>query len=529
MRLPAGSSQPKPSKDQYFKQDEQYLCPNLIAKILRTLKKFIRKIVENPLIAMIILGFLVFVFGFFGFYDYYYNHPEDNKGIYDIVYLTLQLFVLQSGSEIPQPPLLLNIGRFLAAIFFALAFVSLIVDIFWQQIQSLRLFFSTKPKAIICGFGYLGPLYVREFERRGYRTVIIEKNPDQITAELPESKVIFIKGDATNPEVLRHVHIRPSDIMVIVTGDDLTNIRIVMTARELVKRTSSDTNLTQNSGSAALAKNPVFLVHILDRWLDNALRIRFYPLYKDKTTQFFPFNMYTRAAKKLTPCIWEKIATTKPDDKKTGGVHLLLIGVGTMGEEICKQFIEHWNREIKELPDPKPRLTLTLIDYKESADKAQRLHQWIEEKGCPARTVVVRPFPFKIPSANFMEGKYLWEDPEWFPVPPVSAVIICLANPTLAMTTALEIVPIIRKSQEKISGTALQSPPIFVRFIRKDEITRFINMVKKQEPFSAFKPYTVAESGAFWDEELEIKFPEKPCKFMRFCPFKCKKKTEREK
>ena len=521
------SPDPEPAEGHYFENADEYLCPISIARLIRKIAGLIRKSVEHPLILFFIFGFVMIICGIAGFSEYYASEYyadklESNAGISDFIYQTLQLFVLQSQLVI-QPPLLLEIARFGAAVFVALAFVSLLLSLFWEQVQSFRLLISFQPKAIICGLGYLGPLYVQEFRRRGYRTVVIEKDPAYTSAELPGTGIFFIKGDATNPAILRRVHIRQSDIMVLVTGDDLTNIQISMAAIKTVKSKKPRAGSFLNSDSST-SKKPIFLIHIVDRWLDNALRLRFVPLHKDNPSLFFHFNMYTRAAKKLVPYIWQDITKNKPEGEMSTGFHILLIGLGTMGEEISKQFIERWKDVIANQPHSKSILTYTFVDYKEAGEKAKRLQQWIEEMKYPADNILIRYYPYKVPSAEFFDGKFLKDDPEGRPVPPVSAVIICLANQTLAMTTALEIVPIIKKNLENSSSVIQSLPPVYIRFIRNDEITNFIHLLKKQAPFSILFPYTVAEYGAFWNEELDKKFPEKPCKFLMFCPFECKKK-----
>jgi len=516
------SPDPEPAEGHYFENADEYLCPISIARLIRKIAGLIRKSVEHPLILFIIFGFVIIICGTAGFAEYYSQQQRIDVGISDLIYQTLQLFVLQSES-VTQPPLLLEIARFGAAVFVALAFVSLLLNFFWEQVQSFILLISLQPKAIICGLGYLGPLYVQEFRRRGYWIVVIEKDPVHASTKLPGTGVFFIKGDATNPAILKRVHIRHSDIIVLVTGDDLTNIQIAMAARKAVKSKKSIRDSFLNSDSKT-TKKPVFLIHILDRWLDNALRLRFAPLHKDNRSLFFHFNMYTRAAKKLVPYIWEDIEKNKSEGEMSKGFHILLIGLGTMGEEISKQFIERWKDVIANQPNPKSILTYTFVDYKEAGDKAKRLQQWIEEMKYPADNIVIRYYPYKVPSAEFFDGKFLKDDPEGRPVPPVSAVIICLANQTLAMTTALEIVPIIKKNLENSSSVIPSLPPVYIRFIRNDEITNFIHLLKKQAPFSILFPYTVAEYGAFWNEELDKKFPEKPCKFLMFCPFECKKK-----
>ena len=205
-------------------------------------------------------------------------------------------------------------------------------------------------------------------------------------------------------------------------------------------------------------------------------------------------------------------------------MNLLLIGMGIMGEEVSRQFIEEWEKCLQQHPDQRPTLTLTFIDIKDAENKAKRLRQWIQENKYPENTVVIMPYQYKIPSAAFLEGEFLKVDTDKGKVPPLSAVIVCLANPTLVITTALEMIRLIEKSRYQSSSPDQKPPKVYMRFIRSDDITRFSHSLKKLADFSNFESYTIVKYGVFWDDRLSELFKEKSCRFHRLCPFGCRKK-----
>jgi hypothetical protein len=77
---------------------------------------------------------------------------------------------------------------------------------------------------------------------------------------------------------------------------------------------------------------------------------------------------------------------------------------------------------------------------------------------------------------------------------------------------------------EHSPGQPQDLPPVYIRFIRNDEITRFIHILKTQEPFSIFRPYTIAENGEYWSDDLDAQFKENPCRYLGICPFSCRRK-----
>lgn len=84
---------------------------------------------------------------------------------------------------------------------------------------------------VVCGFGRIGSLVAREFERRPMPFVVIEKNEAK-AAKIPERYAVVV-GDATEDKVLVEAGIERARGLVTVLHSDAENLFVTLTAREL--------------------------------------------------------------------------------------------------------------------------------------------------------------------------------------------------------------------------------------------------------------------------------------------------------
>ncbi|MEM5947260.1 potassium channel protein [Spirochaetia bacterium 38H-sp] len=85
---------------------------------------------------------------------------------------------------------------------------------------------------IVCGYGAIGKEVVEEFNRAGIYHVLIDKNmPEEIINNPGYS--IPIAGDANDEEVLKDAHIENANSLIATLNDDVGNLFLVMTARQL--------------------------------------------------------------------------------------------------------------------------------------------------------------------------------------------------------------------------------------------------------------------------------------------------------
>lgn len=97
-----------------------------------------------------------------------------------------------------------------------------------------RLMQSMNNHFILCGFGRVGSAVFKELQKRKQKTIIIEKDREIVEKELWEDpNVLAIPESAADEETLRAAGIKRARGVIITTGDDVDNLFITLTCREL--------------------------------------------------------------------------------------------------------------------------------------------------------------------------------------------------------------------------------------------------------------------------------------------------------
>ncbi len=110
------------------------------------------------LILQVLLALVTLVLGMFGFAR---QDPVNN--FCDNLYLTLQLFVLQSGAYLDNMNVMLEVARFSGASFTFLAAIQILVSVFDTQSQLLKIKIAYRGHVIICGLGGIGPILAERY------------------------------------------------------------------------------------------------------------------------------------------------------------------------------------------------------------------------------------------------------------------------------------------------------------------------------------------------------------------------------
>lgn len=112
--------------------------------------------------------------------------------------------------------------------------VSMVVEEITTGAKQRHRISDTKDHFIICGYGRVGSAVHRELLRRKQRTIIIEKDKAVVEKELwEEPDVLAISGDATDEDIIKDAGIERARGVIITTGDDVNNLFITLTAREI--------------------------------------------------------------------------------------------------------------------------------------------------------------------------------------------------------------------------------------------------------------------------------------------------------
>lgn len=93
---------------------------------------------------------------------------------------------------------------------------------------------AIKNHFVLCGYGRVGAAVFEELKKRNQIAIIVERDKKIIEKELwEEPEVLAIPGDATDESSLIDAGIERARGVIIATGDDVDNLFITLTAREI--------------------------------------------------------------------------------------------------------------------------------------------------------------------------------------------------------------------------------------------------------------------------------------------------------
>ena len=344
-----------------------------------------------------LLAGLTLVLGLCGFRDYYPTRP-----FLHIFYLTLQLFVLESGAVTGSTTWPLEVARLLAPALAAYAAVKTLAAIFSEQVQLFRLRFF-KNHVVICGLGRKGSLLASTLQAQGYRVVVIEKNAsNEHLAHCREQGIRVLPGNATDEAVLRKARTPRAAYLICLCGEDGVNVEIAEYARELVR---------QRQGRALLCR-----AHILDLDLWYSLKGKEItaPAHHSFALEFF--NVFERGARAMLDAYpaFEK-------NQSNASAHLLIVGLGRMGESLLVRAAIDWRTLHRAT---RQQLRVTVID-REAKRKAQALQARFPQL---EKTCALRILEFDVNAPAFRE--FIGQQNDF------TSIYICLDHEATNLTAA---------------------------------------------------------------------------------------------
>ncbi|MCL4558244.1 MAG: NAD-binding protein [Deltaproteobacteria bacterium] len=81
-------------------------------------------------------------------------------------------------------------------------------------------------RVVIIGSGRLGSRLVSIFSKRGDSVLVIEQNESKFMYIEEKQGVELLVGDSNDEKVIRQALKKPADLVIVVTGNDYTNIMI---------------------------------------------------------------------------------------------------------------------------------------------------------------------------------------------------------------------------------------------------------------------------------------------------------------
>jgi voltage-gated potassium channel len=136
--------------------------------------------------------------------------------------------------------------------------VTMAVEEIASGAKQRRIIAASKDHFVLCGYGRVGSAVHTELKKRNISVIIIERNKDVVEKELWEDPdVLAIPGDATDESIMIDAGIKRARGVIITTGDDVDNLFITLTAREIhpeiwiVTRASKSVNIRRLYRSGA--------------------------------------------------------------------------------------------------------------------------------------------------------------------------------------------------------------------------------------------------------------------------------------
>jgi siroheme synthase (precorrin-2 oxidase/ferrochelatase) len=355
----------------------------------------------------------------------------------DKLYLSLQLFVLQSGAVLPPVPWELDVARFLAPAVTAYATVSAVAAVLGEQVSGMRARLSSG-HVVVCGLGRLGALLAKALRAAGYAVVAIESDPRNAEiGECREEGIIVLIGDATDRTLLRTTGVERARFLFAATGDDGANAEIAIEARGLVEgRTGSPLTC---------------FIHIADARLGGVLKQLGVAQRGGDSFRLEYFNAAQRGAPAL---LREHPAFDNQGNTPFGPPHLLVVGLGEMGSSLVVQAARRW-RSI--LATSGRRFRVTVVDDKADDHVAALVEHFPRLKDAcelSARRI-------DLDSAGFERADFLF-GPDG--VCAVTSVYVCIGDDAVGLSAALHL-------RRRLGGREV---PIVVRTTRKSGVAALL-------------------------------------------------------
>ncbi len=344
-----------------------------------------------------LLALLAIGLGMIGF-DRHLRAVGEPRTASGLLYLSLQLFILESGALPGRLPWQLEVARLLApgiALFTAIQALAVVFRDKLQEVRARRM----RGHVVVCGLGRKGRLLARRFREAGEAVVAIERGDDEPAIRLcREAGVVVLLGDATEPATLRRAGVARARLLVAVCGGDGDNATIAVMARRLV---------TGRTGAPL-----VTVVHLLDDELCALLRERELSAVGRDGFRLEFFNVFESGAEAMLDEIpW----------RGDPSPHLVIVGLGHFGASLLRRMVR---RRRGAAAAARPRVTV--VDY-DAARLARARSEFASE-------CILTTCELDVRAPAFAAARFAADDEGR---PSTSGVYVCLDDDGAAITAGL--------------------------------------------------------------------------------------------
>jgi hypothetical protein len=376
------------------------------------------RLLRLPVFILLIVA--VVVLGVTGFATYakvtgsHWSFPE-------LLYRTLMLFAIQGGEveDSAQMNLALEAARFLAPALTVYAALLTIVSLFSEQWARLKIRLWFRQHIVICGLGGIGYRLACRCRAAGWRVVVIERDTgnDRIVPCRNRGISVLI-GDTRDPFMLTRAGVTRARHVVVICGDDGTNVEVGMALRRAVPAGRRDTVSC--------------ILHLLDANTCELLGERELRHPEKEPVRLHFFNVYQRAVQALLRA-YPLFEPDKAKEQAPTSPNLLIVGLGRMGQSFVGEVARLWHRRHEGRPPC--RLPITVLDRDASALLgALRARQPFLDQLCDFAIV-----DLDLASANGQRGDFLRPAPEDPKRPAFTHIYVFFSEDARSLSAALQL------------------------------------------------------------------------------------------
>jgi voltage-gated potassium channel Kch len=349
------------------------------------------------------LAMAALVLGYVGFVKRFEARGE-TRAAWDALYLSLQLFALESGNVEPPVSWELSVARWLAPTVAAYAAISALMVLFAEEMRTLRVRFL-RDHVVICGLGEKGHRFAREFREDGYKVVVIEENENNARIEQCRQsgavKVLF--GGAGDESVLRRARVGHARYVLALCSDDSDNAEIARNVERIA---------SEHKGARLTC-----LVHVSNLTLYRQCRDRALARKEGQRARIEFFNVFDAGARRI---LNEFPMLPGPEGEAP---HVAIVGRGPMAESLLVNLAARWRERFAESQE---RLQITLVTLGRRRDVATA----DAESPLVAQTCALHPLTCERSTAGF-SGLTLEKD--------VAAVFVCDEDEAASLAAVIQL------------------------------------------------------------------------------------------
>jgi hypothetical protein len=345
---------------------------------------------------------LAIVLGFVGFRSYL---GAGTRTDWDFLYLSLQLFILESGDVTGPAPTSLEVARWLAPVVAAYTVTGLVASIFRDEVAGLRARYR-RNHVIVCGLE-AGWALTRMLRTRNERVVVIERDPAHPRIQTcRRQRIPVFVGDARDEQLLRKAGLRRARRLFTVCGSDGANMKVAEQARQL--------SAERRRVRVRPSRHPLqVLVHIGDPYLASLLTLQEIANPDPSEARIDFFSLYAGGARALL----SRYPVANGTEGAIHHPHMVVVGLGRLGRQLVVQAARNWRAEEHSAYE---RLWITVAD-KDASERVAWLrqrHPFLDE-GCELNAADLPPDPLRLLQTSVfgLPG-----------CPPVSSVFVCLPD-----------------------------------------------------------------------------------------------------